>query len=75
MKGEMTDVFEIIIGSVNDVMFLTVYLIPNEYTKMNGVEMEMIHVDLLNETIPQALIENGYTIITEEQIGKIQNHI
>lgn len=73
VKGEMTDVFELNLKGIRSDMFLDIELIPNEYTKINGIEEECLTVDLLNETIPQTLEENGYTIIKEDQIDWIQN--
>lgn len=73
VKGEMSDVFEVVTKDVRIDMFINIELIPNEYTKENGVQEESFSVDLLNETITDVLKENGYTIIESNQIEWIQN--
>lgn len=73
VKGEMTDVFEVKVKDVRDDMFLNIELVPNEYTRENGVEEETLSVDLLNETISNVLKENGYMTINNSDIKHIQN--
>lgn len=73
VKGEMTDVFEVVTKDVRNDMFINIELIPNDYTKENGVQEENLTVDLLNETISDVLKENGYTVIQPDQIEWIQN--
>lgn len=73
VKGEMTDVFQVVVKEVREDMMLVIDLIPNDYTKENGVEGEYLTVDLLNETIVDALKDCGYTVINEKDVTYIQN--
>lgn len=73
VKGEMTDVFKVVPMEVNQDMMLTVHLEPLEHTRENGVDTEIITVDVLNETIPSALKNEGYTIIKERDIKFIKH--
>lgn len=73
VKGEMTDVFEVKVKEAGSDMFLHIELVPNDYTRENGVEEDTLSVDLLNETIPIVLKDNGYTIINESDIESVQN--
>ena len=73
VKGEMTDVYEVLTKETRGDMFLNVKLIPNAYTRDNGVEEENLTVDVLNETLVDVLKENGYRVIEESQIEEIQN--
>ena len=67
------DVFQVQTGTINEDMFLTVYLIPNEFTKNNGVDGDMFTVDVLNETVVDVLKSEGYMVIKRLDIETIQN--
>lgn len=73
VQGEMTDVFEVKIKEIRIDMMIEIELIPNDYTRNNGIEEEYLTVDVLNETIIEVLKENGYMIIEEKSIPMIQN--
>ena len=68
------DVFQVTTGSVNEEMFLEVYLIPDEYTReVNGVDEELLLLDFLNDTLYEHLKDEGYTQIKISDIKLIQN--
>lgn len=73
VKGEMTDVFTVKNLKVRKDMIIDFDLVPNEYTAENGIEIESLSFDPLNETLVQVLKEEGYHIITPEQVKNIQN--
>lgn len=73
VKGEMNDVFKVEISNVRNDMIIDVTLFPNPYTTDNGVEEVELSFDPLNETLIQMLKDEGYMVITEEQVKMIQN--
>lgn len=73
VKGEMTDVFTVENLTVRNDMIIDFDLVPNTYTAENGVEIESLSFDPLNETLVQVLKEEGYMVITPEQVEMIQN--
>jgi len=73
VKGEMSDVFEVVVGKIRKDMFLEITIEPNNYSEELAVESESFTVDMLNESIVDVLKEEGYTVIEESQIERIQS--
>lgn len=64
VAGELTDIFKVELNGLNrNDLIIEFVLIPNEETKENGVDEVHLDFDCLNETIPEVLKENGYTIV------------
>lgn len=60
---ETGGIYEVIVKDVDVDMFLNIELLPIINPRANRFEGEYVSVDLLNETIVEALKEYGYTVI------------
>lgn len=73
VNGESSDIYEVQIGNVLDNMFVEIHLIPNENTRSNGLEGDIILCDMLNQTVIHALQQEGYKVIQPEDVVYIEN--